>query len=120
MAAESVLNSTYMDDSMDSIENNEKGVELYQQLSMMWEKSGMHARKWISNFQKVLERLPQEDRASEINLNHGELPSVKTLGIIWKANEELFTYHAIDADEKFEYTKRNILKKVATIFDPLG
>ncbi|KAJ8028619.1 hypothetical protein HOLleu_30913 [Holothuria leucospilota] len=48
-AAETVLKSTYMDDSMDSVENEEKGVELYNQLSELWARAGMKARKWLSN-----------------------------------------------------------------------
>ncbi|VDI43478.1 Hypothetical predicted protein [Mytilus galloprovincialis] len=35
-AAETVLKSTYMDDSMDSVINDEQGIELYNQLSQEW------------------------------------------------------------------------------------
>ncbi|XP_078378051.1 uncharacterized protein LOC144661230 [Oculina patagonica] len=35
-AAETVLKSTYMDDSIDSVENDDEGVELYQQLKALW------------------------------------------------------------------------------------
>ena len=44
-----VLKSTYMDDSIDSLENDEEGVELYHQLKALWEAANMQARKWISN-----------------------------------------------------------------------
>ena len=36
LAAETVLKSTYMDDSIDSVENDEEGVELYRQLKALW------------------------------------------------------------------------------------
>ncbi|CAC5423297.1 unnamed protein product [Mytilus coruscus] len=42
-AAEAVLKSTYMDDSMDSVLNDQQGIELYNQLSQLWEKAGMYA-----------------------------------------------------------------------------
>ena len=35
LAAETVLKSTYMDDSIDSVENDEEGVELYRQLKAL-------------------------------------------------------------------------------------
>lgn len=35
MAAETVLKSTYMDDSMDSVLNDEQGIKLYNQLSQL-------------------------------------------------------------------------------------
>ena len=47
LAAETVLQSTYMDDSLDSVEEDEKGIELYHQLKSLWEKADMHARKWV-------------------------------------------------------------------------
>ncbi|VDI81624.1 Hypothetical predicted protein [Mytilus galloprovincialis] len=52
-AAETVLKSTYMDDSMDSVINDEQGIELYNQLSQLWAKAGMYARKWLSNSKAV-------------------------------------------------------------------
>ena len=55
LAAETVLKSTYMDDSIDSVENDEEGVELYRQLKALWGIADMHARKWISNSPKVIE-----------------------------------------------------------------
>ena len=85
MASETALNSTYMDDSMDSVQDEEKGVQLYHQLAALWNKAAMHARQWLSNSPEVLSAIPLEDRASEIDLDSGELPTVKTLGILWRA-----------------------------------
>ena len=45
LAAETVLTSTYMDDSIDSVENDEEGVELYRQLKALWGAANMQARK---------------------------------------------------------------------------
>lgn len=41
LAAEIVLKSTYMDDSIDSGERDDDGVELYRQLKASWEVTGM-------------------------------------------------------------------------------
>ncbi|CAG2212809.1 unnamed protein product [Mytilus edulis] len=68
-AAETVLKSTYMDDSMDSVINDEQGIELYNQLSQLWAKAGMYARKWLSNSKAVLQCIPEEDRASQVDLD---------------------------------------------------
>ena len=66
LAAETVLKSTYMDDSIDSVENDEEGVELYGQMKALWGIANMHARKWISNSPRVVEAIPREERATEI------------------------------------------------------
>ena len=63
LAAETLLKSTYMDDSMDSVETIERDVELYHQLSHLWGLAGMKARKWISNATKVAEAAPEKDCA---------------------------------------------------------
>ena len=44
-AAETILKSTYMDDSMDSFMSESEGITLYKQLSELWDKAGMHAHK---------------------------------------------------------------------------
>ena len=70
--------------------------------------SGFHVRKWVSNLTEVLADVPEEDRASEVDLEKNRLPVTKTL----------FKYSPPSTD--LEYTKRNVLKKTATLFDPLG
>lgn len=69
MATETILKSTYVEDSMDSTSDDRKGIELYRQLSEFWGRAGMHARKWLSNSPKVLEEIPVDDRASEVDLD---------------------------------------------------
>lgn len=98
MAAETVLKSTNMDDSMDSVLNDEQGIELYNQLSQLWGKSGMHARKWLSNSRVVLQSISEDDRASEVHLDEGNLPSIKTLGVLWQADNDIFTFKANPPD----------------------
>ncbi len=69
MAAEMVLKSTYMDDSIDSVETEVEGIELYRQLDSLWSLAGMQARKWISNSPKVISATPEEDHATQLSLN---------------------------------------------------
>lgn len=54
LAAETVMKSTYMDDSIDSVETVEKGIQLYKELDSLWGIAGMKARKWISNSPEVV------------------------------------------------------------------
>ena len=44
-AAETVLKSTYMDDSMDSVVDESQGIKLYEELNQLWSKAGMQAHK---------------------------------------------------------------------------
>ena len=120
LATETVLKSTYMDDFIDSVENDDEGMELYRQLKALWVVANMQAWKWISNSPKVIEVVPTEERTTEIVINSGQDPITKTLGISWNSTKDVFTVTASAVPPEFQTTKRNVLLKVATIFDPLG
>ena len=120
LVTETVLKSTYTDDSIDSVENDDEGVELYRQLKALWGVAGMQTRKWISNSPKVIEAIPTEERGTEIVINSGQDPIKKTLGISWNSTEDVFTVTASAVSPEFQTTERNVLRKVAMIFDPLG
>ena len=87
LAADTILKSTYMDDSMDSVPDMKTAIELYNQLLELWGSAGMYARKWLSNEPEVLRNIPSSDRATEVDLDRGELPQVKSwefFGALWK------------------------------------
>ena len=41
LAAETPLKSVYKDDSMDSVTDDQQGIEVYKQLSQLWKGAGM-------------------------------------------------------------------------------
>ena len=79
----------------------------------------MQTHKWLSNSLKVLENIPPQYRASEVSLDGDEISAVKTLGVLWLATNDVFTFKS-DVLKKFQPSKRNFLKRIATLFDPLG
>jgi hypothetical protein len=50
----------------------------------------MHARKWVSNSQEIMETIPEEDRTGDITINDGQTPTTKTLGISWNSQDDVF------------------------------
>ena len=44
----------------------------------------------------------------------------KTLGVWWLADQDVFTFKETAPENSMSYTKRNFLKKIATLFDPIG
>ena len=51
--------------------------------------------------------------------DHFTLPVVKTLGVSWIAEEDVFTFR-YNVPEVIGFTKRSALKGLATVFDPRG
>ena len=80
----------------------------------------MQARKWISNAREVVSATPKAERATELQIREGQEPVVKTLGVSWNSLEDTFTITTAKASMELHLTKRNVLRKIATIFDLLG
>ena len=76
-AAETILKSTYMDDSMVLVMRESEGITLYKQLSKLWNKAGMHAHKWLSNSQVILQMIPSQNRACQLELGDNNSPVIK-------------------------------------------
>lgn len=117
LAAESILKSTYMNDSIDSVKTDEIGVKLYHQLRSLWYKAGMQARKWVSNSKKVMAKIPTEDQAAQLSIAEKN-PVVNTLGLSWDSGGDVLTLSVPTVASDLPKTKRNVLKKIAAVFDP--
>ena len=109
-----------MDNSTDSMETEEEGIQFYVDLSRLWKTAGMRARKWISNSTKVLEQIPCEDRADKAEILEKLLPEVKTICVQWLPQNDQLTFTVSNNEEKGSIAKRMVLRRIATLFDPLG
>ena len=74
----------------------------------------------MSNSSKVLRDIPLDNRKAEVDLDTANLPSAKTLGVWWLADEDVLIFKENAPSEEMRYTKRYFLKKIATLFDPIG
>ncbi|KAL9966671.1 hypothetical protein ACROYT_G024783 [Oculina patagonica] len=119
-AANTVDNSMYVDDVLDSCETVEGAQHLRRQLSDLLAMAGFRLRKWSSNEPVVIEDIPKEDRLPTLAINKDDLPKTKTLGVMWEAQRDVFTFQVEQplVDSK-KPTKRNVLSAIASLFDPL-
>ena len=105
---------------MPSVETVEVAKEVRQQLTELGDKAGFHIRKWISQKPEVIMDIPEADRATKVDLERREFPVTKTLGVVWIVKEDKFSFSFVPPPEELVLTKRNVLKKTASIYDPLG
>ena len=63
--AETVCKSTYMDDSLDSVE---EAIKLHHDLTTLWNRAGMTPSKWLSNNEEPLKIIPKEHLVSSLDL----------------------------------------------------
>ena len=118
-ASETIDNSMYVDDVLDSCETIEEACSVRHDLSDVLSDAGFKLRKWLSNEPSVIAEVPIEDRAQNIEINDGEnLPTQKTLGVTWNAETDTFTFQ-VKLPTTSSPTKRNVLSCIASLFDPL-
>ena len=122
---ETVLRDFYCDDLLKSYENVPKAKETSQGVITLLDNKGFNLRKFLSNEPSVLEDLPPEKLATpatSINLDDKQQTTARALGVHWDLESDCFIYNVnvnVNVDQS-NPTKRSILKKTATIYDPLG
>ena len=82
---------------------------------------GFTLSKYVSNRPEVLETLPRERLApqlQDIDFHAIDLPTHKTLGLIWHASTDQFRVKVAVAEHST--TRRGLLSVLASVYDPLG
>ena len=65
-------------------------------------------------------RVPIEDKLQSLEIHEAEdTPKIKSLGVLWEAMADVFTFSVQTQDVSTKPTKRNVLSTIATVFDPL-
>ncbi|XP_055714318.1 uncharacterized protein LOC129808564 [Phlebotomus papatasi] len=117
-AAEVLRNNFYVDDCLLSVETTKEAIELQKDLISLLGKAQMKLSKWQSNSPTVLQTLQESNtEAKEVSISDG---CVKALGLMWNPSSDTFSFQVDTMVENLVPTKRNILRVVARIYDPLG
>lgn len=128
-AVDAILNKHYMDDYLDSTNDETEAINLIKDVIYVHQQGSFEIRNWISSSQIVMESIPEQlrrCRATKISLDHENLQD-RVLGILWNPTEDVFTFNvdfakinkALLSGEK-KPTKREILTIINSVFDPLG
>ena len=75
----------------------------------------MHPRKCLSNSKNVLREIDIKDRAKQTDVSMDDLPSVKTLGVVWSTSSDQFFFSAAPLAEHIALTRKKFLCKISTV-----
>lgn len=120
-AAGPVKANFYVDDCLKSTVDGDTTVSLCTNLRNMLAKGGFRLTKWSSNSWKVVNAIPEDERAQgfqDLDLNTDSLPMERALGIHWCAETDQFKFKINFKDHP--HTRRGLLSFFSSIFDPLG
>jgi len=119
-----VLHCHYVDDYLDSVSTEEEAVKRAHAVIRVHDDEGFQIRNWASSSARVLQQIPNHLRAvtDEQLIGEEKLPCERILGIRWDPNCDQFMFVAKLKTEggKLPQTKREILRVVMSLFDPLG
>ncbi|XP_062708969.1 uncharacterized protein LOC134288366 [Aedes albopictus] len=127
-AATAITKHHYVDDYLDSFQTVQEAVEVVNEVKHVHSRGGFELRNFLSNSAEVLTAIGAEsgDTVKELALDRGE-NTESVLGMKWMPNLDCFTYTVnlredlrFVLDDEHIPTKREILKVVMSLFDPLG
>jgi len=127
-AYKAIVNRHYMDDYSDSSDTVEQGVQLCQEVIEVHRRGGFPICKFNSNSRELLSHIPVELHCTELKelTEEKDLPTGRTLGLWWDSEKDVITWKINSDKIKPQIlngtvpTKREVLKLVMSIFDPLG
>lgn len=128
-AVDAIHKQHYMDDYIDSIENEATAIKTIQDIIHIHKRGGFEIRNITSNNEAVLNCIPQETLGTTAVRFKIEQPNEgeRTLGLIWYPKEDLLSFDVsfkkipvdiITGDTR--PSKRQMLKVLMSIFDIFG
>ncbi|XP_062707592.1 uncharacterized protein LOC134288019 [Aedes albopictus] len=127
-AVVAIHDNHYVDDYLDSFQTIEEAVQVVGEVKHVHAMGGFEIRNMLSNSVEVLRRIEElpGENSKDLSLTRGETTE-SVLGMRWVPTEDAFTYtFALRADlqavleDDHVPTKRELLKVVMSLFDPLG
>ncbi|XP_058811098.1 uncharacterized protein LOC131675993 [Topomyia yanbarensis] len=127
-AARGIIDSHYVDDYLDSFGSDEEAKQVAEEIRLVHRNGGFTLRGWRSNSDQVLDYLEEANSGSYKNLNiRDNERTERVLGMLWTPLQDELHFSTQMSEEvqmlihsNNRPTKRQILRCVMTMFDPLG
>ncbi|XP_053691664.1 uncharacterized protein LOC128740164 [Sabethes cyaneus] len=128
-AAKAIIENHYVDDFLDSLDSEAEAIQLVNEMKYVHSQAGFEIRNFCSNSTKVLAAIGEQKASSSVSLNlEKALGTERVLGMIWRPTEDVFTFDPSTLNEDIKAliggavapTKRQVLKTIMSLFDPLG
>ena len=97
----------------------QNAIYLAGELSQLLKRGGFRLTKWLSNKRKVVESVPEPDRAASVrDLDFDHTLTERALGAQWHVTSDTFGFKIATKDKP--PTRRGILSLISSIYDPLS
>ena len=122
---EKLRNGFYVDDLITGADSREDSYQLYERANTIMSEGGFRLRKWKSSDLEVRSCMKEELTNGKKYVKEPvkcKEESDMVLGLKWYPHEDMFAVHLArkNDDSPETVTKRNILRRTASLYDPLG
>ena len=111
-AIKAIKEKNYVDDYLNSFDNEEEAIEISKQVKEILKMGDFHLVKWVYNFSEIRRAFGD----SEAQVAHKNL--AKVLGVGWNLEKDVFGYN-VEIPILKEYRRRSLLSQLSSLFDPL-
>ncbi|CAL8128513.1 unnamed protein product [Orchesella dallaii] len=128
-AVDAILNHHYVDDLAHGAQEEKTASRLISEIIEVHKRGGFQIVKWACSSRAVLETIPEDIRDvgnKDLSLKT-QLPVERVLGLKWDPNDDCFqfatSFNRVDKaviNGTRMPTKREVLKTVMSVYDPLG
>ncbi|XP_058817784.1 uncharacterized protein LOC131681093 [Topomyia yanbarensis] len=127
-AVETVIRSHYVDDFLDSFDTIEEAQRIAEEVRMIHKQGGFEIRAWLSNKSEVVRHLGETTITAikELTMDKDTVPE-RVLGMRWMTIDDVIGFStemradiAAIIEQGLKPTKRQVLRCVMSLFDPLG
>lgn len=111
--ADQIRQDIYVDNVISGANSTEEAIDTYKEAKDIFQSASMNLRDWMSNDKEIMDKIPESDKAKVENM--------KILGHVWNVKEDTLavrTGKGLASTEK--PSKREVLKQVASVYDPMG
>ncbi|CAK1583274.1 unnamed protein product [Parnassius mnemosyne] len=125
-AAAAIIMKHYVDDYLDSFRTLEDAKRITKSVRAVHMKASFELKQWKSNSASLLETLGEDSQTEDMELYKTEEKMERVLGVVWKIHSDELTFNLNLARipstllEGKQPTKREALRIVMSLFDPLG
>ena len=119
VARDTVSRSFYVDDLLRSVNSRGEALKVIHDTKNVLSKGGFHLAKFVANDLGLLADVDDADITQNVRDITPDYLS-KALGVGWNVQDDVFLYSFRVTDNPSVITKRNILSKIASMYDPLG
>ena len=108
-----IRENIYVDNVITGHDTSEEVVQFYREAKQIFSDASMNLRDWMFNSQSVMKQIPDVDKADQ--------RPMKILGLTWYVESDMLCLgkpKPILPNQTL--TKRNVLKRLASVYDPLG